>query len=122
MNHSRYHTHAPRLLDRPVKPGDDTEYEARLPLISRRALGGKGRVHDGAIARERRRPHDLVVPFDVERLGLLVDQNFEEVIEVLGIETRGRGGNAARHVEMTDDLDASNLGDFAGLRALHIAP
>src|SRR5215468_2580834 len=49
---------------------------------SRCALGGKARMNHGAIAGERGGLDDLVVPFDGERLLLLIHQDFEEGVEV----------------------------------------
>ena len=43
-------------------------------------------MHDGAILGQCGRLDDLVVPVDRERLGLLVDENVEEIIEVLGVK------------------------------------
>ena len=69
----------------------------------------------GAVAGERRRLDDLVVPFDREHLGGLVDQDFEEGIKILGVEARGGRRQPPRHIEMTDDLDAADLDDLVGL-------
>jgi hypothetical protein len=47
-------------------------------------------MDDGAVAGERGRLDDLVIPVDGDRLGLLVDQDLEEGIEIAGIEARMR--------------------------------
>ena len=54
-------------------------------------------------------------------LAALVDQDFEKGVEVLGVEARGGGGEPARHVEVTDDLDAVHRHDLAALGAFDIA-
>src|SRR5262245_59513030 len=55
---------------------------------SRGTLGRKAWMNHGAVTGERRRLHDLVVPFDRKRFGVLVHQNFEEGEKVLGVEAR----------------------------------
>src|SRR5215471_15484122 len=64
---------------------------------SRGTLGRKAWMNDGAVAGERGRLHDLVVPLDRERFRVLVHQNFEEGEKVLGIEARSGRGDAGRH-------------------------
>src|SRR5262245_64706248 len=90
-----------------------------------RALRGafwrEARMHHGTLAREHGGFDDLVVPFDGERLFLLVDQGLEEIIKVLGVEARGRGGDTARHIEVADDLDAVDVRHLAGLGKLAVA-
>src|SRR5207244_4434989 len=76
------------------------------PRLSRRALGREARMDHRTVAGERRRLDDLVVPFDRQRLRLLVHQDFEEGEEVLGVEARRRGRDAAGHIGIADDLDA----------------
>jgi hypothetical protein len=49
-------------------------------------LGLEIRMDHGAVAGERRRLDDFVVPFDRHRLGALVDQGFQEGVEILGVE------------------------------------
>src|SRR5215472_19017247 len=71
---------------------------------SRCALGREARMDDGTIAGQCRRLDNLVVPLDGERLRRLVDQDLQKGVEVLGVETRGRGRDPACHVEMADDL------------------
>src|SRR5262249_60944813 len=88
---------------------------------SRGTLGRKAWMNDGAVARERRRLHDLVVPLDRERLRVLVHQNFEEGEKDLGVQARSGRGDAAWHVAMTDDLDAARFHHFARLGELAIA-
>src|SRR5580704_3882827 len=75
-------------------------------IKSRRGLRLEIRMHDGAVAGQRCRLDDVIVPVDRKRLGLLVDQNFQKRVEVLGIEVRCRGGEPARHVAIADDFDA----------------
>src|ERR1700733_4098289 len=48
-------------------------------------------MHNRAAAGEARRLHQLIVPIDGKRLGLFVDQRFDEGVEVTRIES-GRGG------------------------------
>src|SRR5262249_60106626 len=81
----------------------------------------EARVYDGAVAGERRGLDDLVVPVDVERLGLLVDEDLEEGEEIARVEARRGGGEPARHVVVADDLHAVDLGDTARLAALPVA-
>src|SRR6266568_6379051 len=78
-------------------------------MCLRGALRREARMHDSALAREHGGLDDLVVPFDGERLFLLVDQGLEKIVEVLGVEARGRGGKTARHVEVAHDLDAIDV-------------
>ena len=70
------------------------------------AIAAGSRVHDRAVAGQQRRLDELVVPVDRERLVVLVDQGLDEGVEVARVERRGGGGEAARHVEMADDLHA----------------
>ena len=63
-------------------------------------------MHHRAVARERRGLDDLVVPVDGEFLVFLVDQDFKEGQQVLGIERRGRGREPSRDIGEADDLDA----------------
>src|SRR5947209_6256627 len=81
----------------------------------------KARMHDGAVAGQRRRLDDLVLPIDRERLAALVDEDLEEGVEILGIEARGGGGEPARHVAMAGDLHAVDVDHLARLRQLAIA-
>src|SRR5271166_554070 len=90
-------------------------------LSLRRAFRLEVRMNDGAVAGERGRLDDVVVPVDRERLRLLVDQEFEERVEVLGVKARGGGGQAARHVAVTDDPHAADVGHRVRLDAFHIA-
>ena len=66
---------------------DRESHHDRPPSALRRAFRLEARMHDGAVAGERRRLDDIVVPIDRQRLGLLVDQDFEEGVEILGVET-----------------------------------
>ena len=76
-------------------------------------------MNDGPVAGERRGFDDLVVPVDVERLGLLVDEDLEEREEIAPIEARLRGGETTRHVVVADDLEAVDVGD-AGAHHEHL--
>src|SRR5262249_50091214 len=87
----------------------------------RRAFGGKARMNYGAVARERGRLHDLIVPLDRQRLRALVHKDLEEGEKILGVEARCRGGDAAGNVEVADDLHAARVHDLAGLGNLAIA-
>src|SRR5215471_17472671 len=69
---------------------------------SRGTLGRKAWMNHGAVAGERRRLHDLVVPLDRERFRVLVHQNFEEGEKVLGVEARSGRGDPGRHVAMAE--------------------
>ena len=83
---------------------------------------GEVRVHDLAAIGQHRRLDQFVLAVDRERLRRLVDHRLEEGVEVLGVEQRGGGRDAARHVEMADDLDAVGRGHhLAGHGALDIA-
>src|SRR5215471_6571546 len=53
---------------------------------SRGTLGREAWMNDGAVARERGRFHDLVVPLDRERFRVLIHQDFEEGEKVLGVK------------------------------------
>src|SRR5690242_2920759 len=92
-----------------------------MEISSSRGFGLKARMHDGAVAGQRRRLDDLVVPIDRQRFRALVDEDLEEGIEILGIEARGGGGEPARHVAVADDLHAAGVDDLARLRQLAIA-
>src|SRR5579871_5161270 len=89
--------------------------------FSRRALGREARMDDGAVAGQGGRLYDFVVPFHRQRLGGFVDQNFQEGHEVLGVKGRSGGRDAARDIEMADDLDAARLHHLAGLGEFAIA-
>src|SRR5215472_970633 len=67
---------------------------------SRCTFGREARMHDGTVAGEHSRLDDLVVPLHRQRLRRLVDQDFQEGVEILGVEARCRGRDAARHIEM----------------------
>src|SRR5262249_51123571 len=90
--------------------------------LSRGTLGRKAWMNHGAVAGERCRLHDLVVPFDRKRFRVPIVQNFEEGEKILGVEARSGGGDAAWHVAMADDLDAARFHNFARLGELAIAP
>src|SRR5260370_31771793 len=101
---------------------------ARLPgdaisggTLSHGTLGREAWMNDGAVARERGRFHDLVVPLDRKRLRVLVHQDFQEGEKVLGVEARSGRGDAAPHGAMADDLEAARLPHFAPPCALAIA-
>src|ERR1700722_12739645 len=68
------------------------------------------RMDHGAVAGENGRLDDGVVEVHRECLGLLVDQDFQECIEVPGIEARSGGGEPAG-IAVADDLDAVDLGE-----------
>src|SRR4029078_11016123 len=84
---------------RPPRPATGRQQQAtdrHAPLRdapSRRTLGGKTRMNDRAVARERCRLDDLVVPLDRKRFAALVHQDLEECEEILGVEARSRRGN-----------------------------
>src|ERR1700739_4406732 len=86
------------------------------------ALLSETRLHDRAVAGERSGFDNFVVPIDGQCLALLVDQELQESKDVLGIETRSRGGEPTRDVAVADDLDAVDLGHPVGVAALDIAP
>ena len=94
----------------------------RLRGFGRLRGTGEVRMHDLAAVGQHGRLDQFVVAVDRELLGRLVDHRLEEGEEVPGVEQRGRGRDAARHVEVADDLDAVGGGDdLAGLRAFDIA-
>src|SRR5262249_42924783 len=102
---------------RAMPPREDTSGpppSARLPgdARSRGTLGREVWMNDGAVARERGRFHDLVVPLDRKRFRVLIHQDFEEGKKVLGVEARSGRGDAARHVWMAPGLDAARLHHF----------
>ena len=78
-------------------------------------------MDDGAVAGQAGRLDEFVVPFHGERLRLLVDERLDEGVEVARVEARGGRGEAARHVEVADDLDAVVVDHLAGLGDLDIA-
>src|SRR4029453_3653245 len=105
-----------------TSPGLVRPAEGKISMVgspegraSRGILRREARMHDGAVARQHGRLDDLVVPFDGELLLLLVDERLEEIVEVLGVEARRGGGDAARHVEVADDLDAIDVRHLARL-------
>src|ERR1700731_4210349 len=61
---------------------------------SRSTFGREARVGDGAVAGQGGGLDDFVVPLHGQCLCLLVHQDFEERIEILGVEARGRGRGA----------------------------
>src|SRR5262249_37801845 len=71
--------------------------------LSRGTLGRKAWMNHGTVTGERRRLHDLVVPLDRKRFGVLVHQNFEEGEKVLGVEARSGRGDAARPIAVADN-------------------
>src|SRR5262249_51891466 len=81
---------------------------AILALSLASAFRLKIRMHHGAIAGERGRLDDLVVPIHRQRLGLLVDENFHERVQVLGIKARCGCGQPTR-VAAAEDLHAACL-------------
>src|SRR5689334_24326488 len=95
----------------PARPASGTISMVGSPegRASRGAFRREARMHDGTLARQHGGLDDLVVPFDGERLFLLVDQGLEEIVEVLGVEARGGRGDTACHVEVADDLDAIHV-------------
>ena len=96
----------------------------KLGFAAGQALGWKRGVDDGAVAGQARRLDEFVVPLHGELLRRLVDERLDEGVEVARVEARRRVGEAARHVEVADDLDAvvlrhlAGLGDFAVAAAL----
>src|ERR1700745_1363678 len=88
---------------------------------SRCTLGCKAWMNDRAVASERRRFDDLVIPIDRQRSRVLIHEDLQEGEKVPGVKTRSGRGDAARHVVMADDLDAARFHDFAGLGELAIA-
>ena len=79
-------------------------------------------MHDLAAVRQHRRLDQFVIAVDGDLLRPLVDHRIEKGEQVPGIEQRSRGRDAARNIEMADDLDAVGGGDdLAGLGALDIA-
>src|SRR4051812_1816731 len=95
-----------RITSRPATPpwGATTAMLAKLPAgmkvninlsndgeaFSSGALGCKAWMNHRAVARERGRLDDLIIPFHGQRLVLLVHQDFEKGEKVPGIESRGR--------------------------------
>jgi len=71
-------------------------------------------MDDLAVAREVGGLDQIVVPLDGDLLRRLVDQRLDEGVEVASVERGGAGGDAARNVEITDDLDAIRLCDLTG--------
>src|SRR5229473_1093812 len=75
----------------------------------------------GAVAGQHRRLDDVVVPIHRQRLGFLVDQNFQKRVQVLGVKARGGGCELAR-VAVPDNLDAASLNKFTWLGASTLPP
>ena len=78
-------------------------------------------MNDGAVLGQRRGLDQFVVPLHVKRLGRFVDQGLDEGKQVARVEARGRGRNTAGDIGVADDLDAIDVGDFAGLTPLRWA-
>ena len=78
-------------------------------------------MHDRAVAGERGGLDQFVVPVDRELFLFLVDHRLDEGKQILGVERGRRRRDAARHVEIADDLDAADFGDLAGPGAFDIA-
>ena len=78
-------------------------------------------MNDGAVLGQRGGLDQFVVPLHRKRLGRFVDQRLDEGKQIARIQARGRGGDAARDIGKADDLDAADIGDFAGPGALDIA-
>ena len=74
-----------------------------------------------AIARERGRLDDFIIPFHRNRLVLLVDQDFQKGKQVPGIKAGGGGGDAAGNIEVTDNLHVVYGHELAGFCELAIA-
>src|SRR5919112_5884646 len=81
----------------------------------------EGGVDDSPVARETRRLDEFVVPLHGELLRRLVDERFDEGVEVARVKTRRRIGETARHVQMADDFDAVVLRDLARLGRFTVA-
>src|ERR1019366_154145 len=79
------------------------------------------RMNDGAVPGQRRGLDQFVVPLHVKRLGRFVDQGLDEGKQVARVKDRGRGSDTGGDVGIADDLDAADIGDFAGLGALDVA-
>src|SRR5262244_1177905 len=105
----------------PVCIGEgDWRSESRVRLIGNSPWRER-RMDDLAVARQRRRLDDLVVPIDLQCLGLLVDERRQEREQVAGVERARIDGDAARQVEQADDADAVLDHDLAGLRKRAVA-
>src|SRR5580700_709717 len=70
----------------------------RRPSSSGR-LGQEARMNHGAVARECGCLDDVVVPVHRQRLGLPVDEDFEERIKIAGVKARRRRGEPRRVAE-----------------------
>src|SRR5260370_42475921 len=80
-----------RGRDASPRPGEAV-WEDLQSAFSPRNLRGRceARVDNGAVPRQGRALHDLVVPVDRELLLLLVDQGFQEGQQILGVKRRSR--------------------------------
>src|SRR5215211_9506357 len=65
-------------------------------------------VDDLAVLGEQGAGDDLVLGVDLE-VALVVDEELDQVLKVLGVEGRGVAGHLARQVGRADDLDAVHL-------------
>src|SRR6266851_1548802 len=90
-------------------------------LVSGGTLGCKTWMNHRAVARQRGRRDDFIIPIHSERLFLLVHQDLEKGEKVSGIEARRGRGDAAGNVEMTDDLDVVDGHNLTGSGELAIA-
>ncbi len=70
---------------------------------------------------EKRRLHQLFFRVNLQDFAFLIDQRFDKGDQVARIKLRGAGRDAARHVEIADNLDAIHVGNFTGNSAFDIA-
>ena len=57
---------------------------------------------------------DFVVEAEDELLGIFIPEFFEKISEVGGVRLAGVEGDAAREIEMAEDLHAILADDFSG--------
>src|SRR5947209_77153 len=98
----------------------------KSPDMSSGAASGslllEDRIDELAVARQRGGLDEFVVPFDGERLRLLVDQRLDEREQVLRVQSRRARRETARHVEISEDTHAVLGHDgLATARGLDIA-
>src|ERR1700730_18701409 len=82
----------------------------------------KVRMDNGPVAGQRARFDYFVVPVHGQRLGLLVDQELDEIKQVAGIEARCGCGEPAWNVAIADDLDPVDVGHLIRLHPFRVPP
>ena len=73
-------------------------------------------MNDFAILANQCSLNDFVFPVDVEGLGLCINERSDKVDEVFSKQLAGILGDTARHIGMTNDVNAVCLDRLAKLR------